>query len=132
MSHCGIYGAHLLLFSRDPEADRAFFRDVLGWRSVDAGEGWLIFSLPPAEMGIHPAEGDNEPRLGDQDRATSMVFLMCGDLKSTVESLAAKGVSCTEIHDAGWGVTTTLRLPSGANLGLYEPRHALAIDPQGV
>ena len=130
MTHGGIYGVHLLLFSRDPEADRAFFRDVLSWRFVDAGEGWLIFSLPPAELGIHPGDGNPAQHHAGQDPMAATVYLMCGDLRSTVEWLTAKGAPCTEIHDAGWGVTTPLRLPSGANLGLYEAHHPLAIDRQ--
>jgi catechol 2,3-dioxygenase-like lactoylglutathione lyase family enzyme len=130
MTHAGIYGVHLLLFSRDPEADRAFFREVLNWRCVDAGEGWLIFSLPPTELGVHPEEGSPARQPGGHDRTSAMVYLMCGDLHATVEWLAAKGVFCTEAQDAGWGITTTLRLPSGASLGLYQPRHPLAIDPR--
>jgi predicted enzyme related to lactoylglutathione lyase len=121
-----IHGVHLLLYSTDAEADRSFFRDVLGWRFVDAGEGWLIFALPPAELGVHPADSNSAPT---KDRLTAAtVYLMCDDLAAEVESLAAKGVPCSPSQDAGWGITTTFRLPSGTTMGLYQPRHPLAID----
>ncbi len=120
-----IHGVHLLLYSTDAEADRAFFRDVLGWGFVDAGEGWLIFALPPTELGVHPA--DSNPAPANESLTAATVYLMCDDLASTVESLACKGVPCTAIQDAGWGITTTFRLPSGARMGLYQPRHPLAI-----
>jgi hypothetical protein len=121
-----IHGVHLLLYSANPEADRAFFRDVLNFSYVDAGEGWLIFALPPAEMGIHPAETNlTQPHAG-QNLATGTIYLMCDNLGETLDSLGAKGVEHTEIHNAGWGVVSSIRLPGGGNLGLYEPRHALA------
>jgi hypothetical protein len=120
-----INGVHLLL-SANPEADRAFFRDVLNFPHVDAGEGWLIFALPPSEVGIHPAEENlTHPHAG-QDLAASTMYLMCDSLSETLHDLAAKGVDHTEIQEAGWGVVSSIRLPGGANLGLYEPRHALA------
>jgi catechol 2,3-dioxygenase-like lactoylglutathione lyase family enzyme len=122
-----IFATHLLLYSRDPEADRAFFRDVLAFPHVDAGEGWLIFALPPAELGVHPAEENLTRSHADQDVATGTLYLMCDKLGPTLEELAAKGVVHTEIHDEGWGVATSIRLPGGANLGLYEPRHAVAV-----
>jgi predicted enzyme related to lactoylglutathione lyase len=124
-----IHGVHLLLYSRDPEADRAFFRDVLNWGFVDAGEGWLIFALPPAELGVHPANDNLAQPQGGHAMMAGVVYLLCDDLRSTVESLAAKGVACTAFQEANWGVSTTLRLPSGSSLGLYEPHHALAIKP---
>ena len=121
-----IHGVHLLLNSVNPQADRAFFRDVLNFPHVDAGEGWLIFALPPAEMGIHPAEKDlTQPHAG-QNLAAATVYLMCDQLGETLDLLAAKGVEHTEIQDAGWGVASSIRLPGGAHLGLYEPHHALA------
>jgi len=123
-----ITGIHLLLYSRDPEADRVFFRDVLGFQSVDAGEGWLIFALPPAEMGIHPDDGKFVERHADHDLSGSVIYLMCDDLHATIESLKSKGANTTEIVQAGWGITTTMRLPGGGGLGLYQPRHATAID----
>ncbi len=123
-----INGTHLLLYSRDPDADRAFFRDVLGFPSVDAGEGWLIFRLPPAELGIHPAEQESIHRHADQDLSSSVVYLMCDDLGATIAALQQKGAQTTEIVNAGWGTTTTVRLPGGGGLGLYQPRHATALD----
>jgi hypothetical protein len=121
-----IRGVHLLLNSVNPQADRAFFRDVLNFPHLDAGEGWLIFALPPAEMGIHPAEKDlTQPHAG-QNLAAATVYLMCDHLRETLDLLAAKGVEHTEIQDAGWGVASSIRLPGGAHLGLYEPHHALA------
>lgn len=123
-----ISGAHLLLYSRDPDADRAFFRDVLGFSSVDAGEGWLIFALPPAELGIHPGDGTFVERHADHELSGSILYLMCDDLTQTIASLHSKGVQTTAITEAGWGITTTIRLPGGGGLGLYQPRHATALN----
>jgi hypothetical protein len=122
-------GVHLLLYSRDPEADRAFIRDVLEIPAIDAGNGWLIFALPPAEMGIHP--DDSPPTTGHagQSLATGTVYMLCRDLAETLERLKAKGVSHTELREAEWGVATSIGLPSGGRLGLYEPHHPLAITP---
>jgi catechol 2,3-dioxygenase-like lactoylglutathione lyase family enzyme len=122
-----IFGTHLLLYSRDPEADRAFFRDVLGFAHVDAGGGWLIFALPPAEMGIHPAENNLTRTHAGQDLATGTLYLLCDKLAETLTDLAAKGVDHTELQEAEWGLATSIRLPGGSSLGLYEPRHALAV-----
>lgn len=109
-----ITGAHAIVFSADAEADRAFFRDVLGFDSVDAGGGWLIFALPPAELAVHP--GPAEHRL----------YLMCDDVAGTVEELRGRGVELVrEVSDEGWGLLTAIRLPGGGELGLYEPRHPL-------
>ena len=123
-----INGVHLVLYSRDPEADRAFFRDVLGFGSVDAGDGWLIFALPPAELGVHPGDGKFVERHAEHELSGSIVYLMCDDLRSTIETLHAKGAAATEIVEAGWGITTTVRLPGGGGLGLYQPRHATALS----
>ena len=122
-----IHGVHLLLYSRDPEADRAFFRDVLGFRSVDAGEGWLIFAMPPSELGIHPGDGQFVQRHADHDLSGAVVYLMCDNLKQTIADLSAKGAKTSEILEAEWGITTTVRLPGGGGLGLYQPRHVTAI-----
>jgi catechol 2,3-dioxygenase-like lactoylglutathione lyase family enzyme len=109
-----ITGVHAIIFSRDAEADRAFFRDVLGLPSVDAGGGWLIFALPPTELAPHPSDGDPHHEL----------YLMCEDVGATVEELRGKGVEFTkEISDEGFGLMTTLRLRGGGELALYEPRH---------
>src|SRR5258708_19917456 len=121
------FGVHLLLCSRDPEADLAFFRDVLEISAVDAGEGWLIFALPPAEMGIHPAEAPTLGKPAGQDLASGTVYLMCKSLPDTLTRLAAKGVQHTKIQEAGRGVVTSIALPAGGNLGLYEPHHPLAL-----
>jgi hypothetical protein len=126
-----INGVHLLLYSRDPEADRVFFRDILGFQSVDAGEGWLIIALPPAELGIHPGDGKFVEHHADHDLSGSVIFLMCDDLRTTIASLQGKGVNTTEIVEAGWGITTSVRLPGGGGLGLYQPRHATAVQLGG-
>lgn len=123
-----IFGAHVLFYSQDPEADRAFFSNILGLRSVDAGHGWLIFALPPAEAAIHPADGDFSQGHEGQQLMGAVLYLMCDDLKATVASLKENGVRCTEIHDAPWGSSTTVPLPSGRNVGLYQPRHETALN----
>jgi hypothetical protein len=122
-----IIGTHLLLYSRNPEADRAFFRDVLGFAHVDAGGGWLIFALPPAEIGVHPAEENLTQTHAGQDLAAGTLYLLCSPLQETLRNLAAKGVDHTELQEAEWGVATSIRLPGGASLGLYEPKHPLAV-----
>src|SRR3954463_1673033 len=98
-----ITGAHVILYSKDADADRAFFRDVLGFKSVDAGHGWLIFALPPAEAAFHPSDANNKHEL----------YLMCDDVKAEIASLAAKGVTCGSIHEERWGSLTTVPLPGG-------------------
>ena len=122
-----IFGAHFLFYSHDPEADRAFFRDVLGFRSVDAGEGWLIFAMPPAEVGIHPAEGAFSQNHAGQSLMGAVLYLMCDDLNASMASLEAKGVACSKVEVAGWGSVTSFSLPSGGRIGLYQPRHATAL-----
>ncbi len=112
-----IFGIHVVLFSKDAEADRTFFRDVLGSSAVDAGNGWLIFAMPPAELAVHPA----------QEMDGSELFLMCDDLKSQIAELAEKGVRCSEVEEAGWGSVTRIGLPGGGELGLYQPRHPVAL-----
>jgi catechol 2,3-dioxygenase-like lactoylglutathione lyase family enzyme len=120
-------GTHLVLYSSNAEADRAFLRDVLGFPHVDAGEGWLIFALPPAETGIHPGAGLQD----GQGTAAATVYLMCRDLAGAIAALAAKGVRCGPIHEAGWGLVSSIPLPGGGSLGFYQPHHATAITPQG-
>ena len=118
-----IIGAHALLYTSEPEALRATLRDVFGWKHVDTGEGWLIFALPPAELGVHPAEGPTY-KSGVRHQLT----LMCDDIAATVEELQAKGVEIRgEPEDEGWGITTMLTLPGGVEVMLYEPRHPTAI-----
>jgi catechol 2,3-dioxygenase-like lactoylglutathione lyase family enzyme len=112
-----ISGAHIILYSKNADADRAFFRDVLGFASVDAGHGWLIFALPPAEAAFHPAEAGDSCEL----------YLLCSDLKAEIASLEKKGVRCSAVQQARWGSVTTIALPGGGEVGLYQPRHATAI-----
>jgi catechol 2,3-dioxygenase-like lactoylglutathione lyase family enzyme len=111
-----IIGAHVVIYSRDAEADRAFLRDTLGFSSVDAGHGWLIFALPPAEVAVHPAEENGRHEL----------YLMCDDLKAAIAALAKKGVECSDVHKERWGSVTRIRLPGGGELGLYQPKHPMA------
>ena len=113
-----ITGLHAVIYSRDAEADRAFFRDILGFSSIDAGGGWLIFATPPSEVAFHPAEANDRHEL----------FLMCDDVTAEIARLAEKGVSCGPVSDEGWGLLTTITLPGGGKLGLYQPRHPLAHD----
>jgi predicted enzyme related to lactoylglutathione lyase len=113
-----INGAHVIVFADDAEAARAFFRDIFGWRSEDAGGGWLIFALPPAELACHPASAPSQE-----------LYLMCDDIEATVEELRAKGVEFTgPISDAGFGRLTRLRVPGAGELGLYEPRHPTPLE----
>lgn len=113
-----ISGAHLIVYSKDAEADRAFFRDILGFGSVDAGHGWLIFALPPAEAAFHPAEENGRHEL----------YLMCDDLQAEMSALAAKGIQCSEVQEARWGSITKIPLPGGGKVGLYQPKHPTALD----
>jgi catechol 2,3-dioxygenase-like lactoylglutathione lyase family enzyme len=109
-----ITGAHTVIYSRDAEADRAFFRDVLGLPSVDAGGGWLIFGLPAAETAFHPAE----------EGGTQELYLMCDDVAATLAELTGRGAEiASEVSDEGWGLVTAIKLPGGGELHLYEPRH---------
>jgi predicted enzyme related to lactoylglutathione lyase len=118
-----IIGAHALLYTSEPDAVRAIFRDVFGWKHVDDGQGWLIFALPPAELGIHPGEG---PTFDSGVR--HQLTLMCDDITTTVAELRDKGVEIRgEPQDEGWGITTTIALPGGLDVMLYEPRHQTAI-----
>lgn len=120
-----INGAHMLLYTTEPEALRAMLRDVFGWKHVDAGDGWLIFALPPAELGVHPAEG---PTYASGTR--HQITLMCDDIAATIKELRGKGVEVKgEPVDEGFGVTVVLGLPGGVEVMLYEPRHAVAISP---
>jgi hypothetical protein len=109
-----IHGAHVIIYSKDSEADRAFFRDVLKYESVDAGHGWLIFALPPAEVAVHPSEENDVHEL----------FLMCDDVQSLIAELRKKKVECSEVDEQRWGSITRLTLPGGGNLGIYQPKHA--------
>jgi catechol 2,3-dioxygenase-like lactoylglutathione lyase family enzyme len=122
-----------MFYSAKSEADRAFFRDVLGFRSVDAGGGWLIFALPPAEAGIHPVESPSgHVSGGGPSLRAASVYLMCDDLHAEIKRLRAKKVECSAVEKQRWGVTTTMRLPSGGQLGLDQPTHPTAFDTTPV
>lgn len=123
-----IRGAHFVLYSKDPEADRAFFRDVLGFRAVDLGHGWLIFALPPSELAVHPSSANFVQRQADHDLLGAILYLMCDDLLAMVNSLEAKNVRCAAITEARWGMSTSIQLPSGGEIGLYQPTHPTALD----
>ena len=123
----GIIGAHVLLYSDNPEADRAFFHDVLEFPAVDAGGGWLIFALPPAEVGIHPSDGERRQLHGGRRLLGSVLYLMCEDLPALMKSLQAKGVTCSQVEEEDWGIKTTIPLPSGGEIGLYQPTHLTAL-----
>ena len=113
-----INGVHALIYTKQADEVRAFFRDVLQWRTVDAGQGWLVFGMPPAELGIHPSD----------DEASHELYLMCDDLNATLAQLRTKGVEIArEVSDQGWGLVSAIRLPGGSELGIYEPRHPTAL-----
>ena len=112
-----ISGAHMIVYSKDAEADRAFFRNVLGFASVDAGHGWLIFAMPPAEAAFHPSDANDMHEL----------YFMCEDLKVEMAALAEKGVRCSDVQEARWGSITKIQLPGGGKVGLYQPKHPTAI-----
>ena len=109
-----IVGAHSIIYSKDPAADRAFLRDALGLTSVDVGEGWLIFGLPPSEVAVHPS-GEND---------VHELYLMCDDVTSFVSGMKKRGFDCGPVMNRGWGLLTEVRLPGGGKLGVYQPRHA--------
>jgi hypothetical protein len=114
-----INGAHLIIYSRDADADRQFLREVLDFSPVDAGDGWLVFKLPPAELAVHPTEGDGVHEM----------YLLCDDVEATVAALTAKGAQFAgPVADRGWGLLVSIVLPGGGQLGLYEPRHPTAFD----
>jgi catechol 2,3-dioxygenase-like lactoylglutathione lyase family enzyme len=112
-----ITGAHVVIYSKDPDADRAFFKDVLKFRSVDAGHGWLIFAMPDAEVAFHPSDKNNLHEL----------FFMCDDLKLMMESLKERNVGCGPVHEERWGSVTKMKLPGGGEVGLYQPKHPTAL-----
>jgi hypothetical protein len=122
-----ITGAHFLIYSKDADADRAFLRDVLEFASVDAGHGWLIFALPPSEIAVHPGSGDFTQSHGDVNMAGCLLYLMCDDLADSMRKLETRQVPCSAVAQAEWGKRTTFRLPSGADIGLYQPSHPTAI-----
>ena len=123
-----ITGAHVLIYSSDPDADRAFLRDVLEFPSVDVGRGWLIFALPPAEVAVHPLGSNDGQQHAGHHLLGAVLYLMCDDLQAVIKSLGARGVDCTEVATENWGIKTTIRLPSGGELGLYQPTHPTALN----
>lgn len=123
-----INGAHFVLYSKDPEADRLFLRDVLKFQSVDAGRGWLIFALPPAEIAVHPASESAASPNADDGVAGAALYLMCDDLRATMKQLQSKKVKFAAVEEAPWGTVTTFPLPSGRKIGIYQPKHPTAIE----
>jgi hypothetical protein len=109
-----IIGAHSIIYSKDPGADRVFLRDVLGLPNVDVGDGWLIFALPPSELAVHPSEKNDVHEF----------YLMCADIEAFVEEVMTRGASCAPISNRGWGLLTQVSLPGGGQLGVYQPHHA--------
>jgi len=109
-----ISGIHLIIYSKDAEADKMFFRDVLKLTNVDVGNGWLIFGLPASELALHPSS--------DNDRHE--IYLMCDDINVFVQQLSSQEIVCSKIQDQGWGLLVQLSLPGGGKLGVYQPRHA--------
>jgi hypothetical protein len=120
-----IFGAHFLLYSANADADRAFLRDVLELSAVDVGRGWLIFEMPPTEIAVHPGDQTVPPN-SDDGVTGAAVYLMCDNLESTMRTLREKRVNFTRVVEAPWGTVTTFALPSGANVGLYQPKHPTA------
>jgi hypothetical protein len=115
-----VSGAHIVIYSTDAEADRRFLRDVLEFPSVDAGQGWLIFALPPAEIAVHPAA----------ENGRHEIYLMCDDVAATLEKLRIANVKCGTVTDQGWGLLTHVTLPGGGRIGLYQPKHPVAAGRQ--
>ncbi len=113
-----IIGAHTIIFSKTPEADRVFLRDVLHLTSVDAGDGWLIFKSPPAEIAVHPHKRNNIHQL----------YLMCDDIHAFIADMQQQNVACSEIVEAEWGLLTDITLPGGGKLGVYQPMHARPLE----
>ena len=112
-----ISGAHVIIHTKNADADRAFFRDVLGFMSVDAGHGWVIFALPPGEAAFHPSDKNGPHEL----------YFMCDNLTSEMAALAKRGVTCSAVHEERWGSMTHIQLPGGGEIGLYQPKHPTAL-----
>lgn len=114
-----IFGAHVIVYSQDPAADRAFFRDILGFSFVDAGHDWLIFALPPAEVAVHPAG----------EAVGHELYLMSDDLNADMAALAGKDVTCSKVEEVRWGSVTAIQLPGGGQIRLYQPKHPSPLAP---
>lgn len=115
-----INGSHVIIYSRDAEADRAFFRDVLDLPNVDVGEGWLIFGLPPSEVAVHPSNENDGHEF----------YLMCDDIEALVSVLKERKIACESIEDEGWGLLSHITLPGGGRIGVYQPRHERPENPR--
>ena len=113
-----IIGAHTIIYSKDAEADRAFFRDVLKYRHVDVGGGWLVFALPPGEVAVHPSD----------ENGVHELYLMCDDIEALAREMKKQKIPCSPVHEERWGSLVQITLPGGGKLGIYQPRHALAIE----
>ena len=113
-----ISGAHVIVYTKDAEADRAFFREALGFKSVDAGHGWLIFALPPGEAAFHPSDKNGPHEL----------YFLCDNLKVEMTAIEKKGVTFSAVHEERWGSITKMRLPGGGEIGLYQPKHPTALN----
>lgn len=109
-----IIGAHSIIYSKNPDADRAFLRDVLKLPNVDVGGGWLIFGLPPAEVAVHPGDKNNVHEF----------YLMVDDVEALIAEMKRRNIACGPVHNQGWGLLTQITLPGGGTLGVYQPRHA--------
>ncbi len=116
-----INGAHIVIYTKDPEADRAFFRDVLKLSSVDAGHGWLIFAMPPLEAAFHDSEKNDQHEL----------FFMCDDIAATLKDLKSKKVKVSDVSEQRWGKLATFELPGGGKIGIYQPSHPSPLKPKG-
>jgi hypothetical protein len=114
-----IIGAHSIIYSKNPEADRAFLRDVLKFPNVDVGGGWLIFGLPPAEVAVHPGEENDVHEF----------YLMCDDVESFISDMKTRNIACSPVHQQPWGALTQLTLPGGGKLGIYQPKHERPPQP---
>jgi catechol 2,3-dioxygenase-like lactoylglutathione lyase family enzyme len=114
-----IHGAHVIIYSRDADADRAFFRDVLQYPFADAGHGWLIFALPPAEIAFHPSDGNDVHEF----------YFMCDDVRALILEMTKKNVACSAIDEQRWGSITRITLPGGGKIGVYQPKHASPLKP---
>src|SRR5205814_3829012 len=120
-----LIGSHSIIYSKNPEADRSFLRDILKLTHVDVGHGWLIFGLPPSEVAVHPAEANGSAFAEASARpGRHELYLMCDDINVFVAAMKMHGISCGAVQNQGWGMLSQLTLPGGGTLGVYQPRHA--------
>lgn len=124
-SAMALNGTHIMFYSTNADADRAFLRDILGFSSVDAGHGWLIFAMPPSEAAVHPASGSAAKNAGPMLHAE--IYFMCDDVRAAVRALSEKKVKCPPVEKERWGLRTSIPLPSGGHIGLYQPTHPTAL-----